>query len=170
MSEDWKKLRELAEAATPGPWKHRQVPHPNGEVHYDTVRDCYGGPVAYDSDAHEADFREQDAAFIAAANPQAVIALLDALRGAKAVRDTAVRLYDQLGEELEQIVGGDGTSLDRLRRLEQQLAAITAARDEACDIAGRRLECNYGHLAHHSREVGERIATLRLVGTTKEGV
>lgn len=42
-------------------------------------------------------------------------------------RDTAIRLYDQLGEELEQIVGGDSTSLERLRRLERERDAYRAA-------------------------------------------
>jgi DNA repair exonuclease SbcCD ATPase subunit len=107
-------------------------------------------------------------AFQDAANPQAVIALLDALRGAKAVRDTAVRLYDQLGEELEQIVGGDGTSLDRLRRREQQLAEMTKARDEACEIA----ETLSTYVPKFPAVGGptmtdKRIATLRKVGGDK---
>lgn len=52
-------------------------------------------------------------------------------RGAAAVRDTAVRLYDHVGEKLEQVVGGDGTSAERLQRL---VTERDAARTELRDV------------------------------------
>lgn len=76
MTVDTKRLRELAEAATPGPW----------EDYYETgIRPCV---MAYDENdkglrtlrSYIADTQfPQDKAFIAAANPQAIIALIDEL-------------------------------------------------------------------------------------------
>ena len=69
-------LEELAKAATPGPWEY-----------------IFGGPTQYEdgewyeptesgvrSDVWESDFPHADAEFIAAANPQTVLALISALR------------------------------------------------------------------------------------------
>ena len=59
---DLAELRRLAEAATPGPWEADGL---------EVCQHCYGGsarPIE----------RDEDAAFIAAANPSVVLALLDA--------------------------------------------------------------------------------------------
>ena len=73
-------LRRLARAATPGPWE---------DVH----------PNADDEDAVAWKVREPDAAFIAAANPQAVLALLDELDALRAVRE--VRDREKFNEGVE---------------------------------------------------------------------
>ena len=79
---DLAELRRLAEAATPGPWEadglevcqHWSLPEPwravvNAEI------TC--GPYCYGGSARPIE-RDEDAAFIAAANPSVVLALLDA--------------------------------------------------------------------------------------------
>ena len=77
MTDD--ELRRLAEAATPGPWKvERDDPSPD-------VHDATGSVIA--TTMHSDLSRMEDghnAAFIAAANPAAVLALLDRLRAAEA--------------------------------------------------------------------------------------
>lgn len=78
---DLDKLRELAEAATPGPWEadHREVsqhwtrPEPRQTVashEVDCMAYCYGG-------TGRGIERPEDAEFIAAANPAAVTDLID---------------------------------------------------------------------------------------------
>lgn len=66
---DYADLRRLAEAATPGPWF-----------------DDYGKIGAGDSGIGEMD-RSDDAAYIAAASPDVVLALLDRLDGLRAALD-----------------------------------------------------------------------------------
>lgn len=78
MIPDLPHLRELAEKATPGPWKHEsgQIDGPNyAEVvapgRVECMAYCYGGSSTIEWE------RDVDAEFIAAANPETVIALLD---------------------------------------------------------------------------------------------
>lgn len=106
---DRARLRELAEAATPGPWPamtwygsedggHAAIgPH---HVAQDEEDDGYnngreddapGGPVE--------DRAMRDAAFIADANPTAVLALLDALDRAEAERDGSIAEVERLKAE-----------------------------------------------------------------------
>lgn len=194
MSVDTKRLRELAEAATPGEWKQQRFPYRN-EIHGpewpictvndDDERRPLIGPADDPTPMHG----EADASFIAAANPQTVIALLDeverldaALDEEIAERDARLKqiddIADVLGDEGEwtnlhdrgfaacQLASGAVAEVESLRDetkrlhqmlaveratveqvmvtqrseralLEHQLAAMTKARDEACDIAER---------------------------------
>jgi len=83
--DDRKRLRELAERATPGPWEYV----PTGpDRSADFVRAELGSTVA--------DFggyppSPADAAFIAAANPTAVLELLDDMEILRAIKDAEVR-------------------------------------------------------------------------------
>lgn len=95
MTCDTKKLRELANAATPGPW----------DDYYETgIRPCV---MAYDENdkglrtlrSYIADTQfPQDRAFIAAANPQAIIALIDELEEA---RELVADMFNQSCAELK---------------------------------------------------------------------
>ena len=97
---DLAELRRLAEAATPGPWEadglevcqHWSLPEPwravvNAEI------TC--GPYCYGGSARPIE-RDEDAAFIAAANPSVVLALLDAA----AERDALAAKVERLTGEL----------------------------------------------------------------------
>jgi hypothetical protein len=138
--------KELSERATPGEWLHRQVIC-NGEVRYDTVRGPEGQPIAYDSDSHEADFIERDAAFIAASRT-AVPALLAEVW----------RL--QLG------MGALDVELNRQRIMAKghlaEIARLKSLCREACDLAdtaARFLSPLYRSKFY--RRDGARIAAIR---------
>lgn len=86
-TEKYAELRKLAEAATPGPWEsddttvsqHWSRPEPWLDVVNDEIACmayCYGGSVRPIE-------RPEDAAYIAAANPTAVLELLDRLEAAE---------------------------------------------------------------------------------------
>ena len=66
-------LRRLAEAATPGPWRTSKAD--------DTAIMSFDNDVAHTVGIYEveAETMEADAAYIAAANPAAILALLDRL-------------------------------------------------------------------------------------------
>lgn len=94
MSEriDHNELRKLAEAATPGPWEWEEPSddlYPVGDESLVTAwneEDGYPKSVVtswgYDADGVTAS--AEDRAFIAAANPKALLALLDELAEARA--------------------------------------------------------------------------------------
>lgn len=67
---DLKELRRLAIQATPGPWK----------ANYCEIRDTADKMIIYDEGGHSS----EDAAYIAAANPAVILALLDRVERAEA--------------------------------------------------------------------------------------
>lgn len=79
-------LEAIAKAATPGPWG--RAPDP---CHYDTLSTIVGnchriaeiGGVSVDE-------QDANAAYIAAANPETVLALIEMIRALEAERDAAV--------------------------------------------------------------------------------
>lgn len=80
-SDTLSKLRDLAGKATPGPWSCEGIYESmRGSPDYAHIHTAaHNVPIAY------VDHREEDAAFIAAANPAVVLALLDRLSAAEAV-------------------------------------------------------------------------------------
>jgi hypothetical protein len=100
MTVDVDKLAELARAATPGPWTYEdgcyeppkaddEFPDSSG---YDDMANVYGAPVEVGTPTRPVQEvprlaylpSNADAAFIAAANPAAVLELLERLRAAEA--------------------------------------------------------------------------------------
>jgi hypothetical protein len=214
---DTKRLRELAELATPGPWTHdvdcfgpddeidAVVSNANVDLLFTSGTDIalHRGSGAAWTDEDDAKRDRQwaqarasqayaDAAFIAAASPTAVLALLDEIERLRAeCRDGYQRRLDAADAAIIQVVvdvlsggraGSDDVPLDisaewarvvrairmqvvlrhraekQLAERDSQLAAMTAARDEACEIAKRLagLECDSG--------AEDRIAELWKVG------
>ena len=92
-------LERLAKAATPGPWKACGTVEQIGGDYKDIIPTsvscmayCYGGSADRAED--------KDLIFIAAANPSAVISLIDRLKKAEAERDAlAAELVELEGQE-----------------------------------------------------------------------
>jgi hypothetical protein len=148
---DYDELRRLAEAATPGPWQ-------TDDANRTWVSASMPLLVVADCDVNATDDRKPNAAFIAAVNPQTVLALLDAL----AAKDAALKRYvqtvaDTLHYDMKAILSDTPE-----HRMKQQLSAMTAARDEACD--GWRQFVMHDPTATRAREWLERINQLRGVG------
>jgi hypothetical protein len=197
MTIDTKKLRELAEAATPGPWVEiERCDNASADEACGVTskqRTKYGHIVGiFQSDARDEcshPVSKANAAFIAAANPQTVIALLDEVESLRDVKnhDAHARCGwnpedgDGVMVAKKILTSGrmTGEDVGRICRahleLREQLTAMTKARDEACDIAMKLRVVDFGdrQYTRHVKPTPEdqqRIATLRLVGTTKEGV
>jgi hypothetical protein len=117
-----KKLRELAEAATPGPWYHCQPfqrvekqrtihgPVPAQRVDFvSTCKEPVHKEVVLPMQGREANIKSENMAFIAAINPQHLIALLDLVELQHTLlRETglewrrikeALATYDKLNQE-----------------------------------------------------------------------
>lgn len=80
---DHAELKRLAEGATPGPWTTCV------RMGGDAIVDAPSRPVARIDYRRDEASRYAEAAFIAAANPAVVLALLSEIEGLKAERDTA---------------------------------------------------------------------------------
>ena len=108
MTIDTSKLRELALAATPGPWEAADAgSYDNGKTVIDEhfVRRP-GDDVAIAADILDpetCDPSKANAAYIAAANPQAVLDLLDEIERINAVRREAQARVAELTTELQKM-------------------------------------------------------------------
>jgi hypothetical protein len=102
---DLDKFADLARAATPGPWTSDDgdfddTPREDGIVGYDDMANVYGAPVEVGTAARPVQEvarlaylpSNADAAFIAAANPQEILELVERMRAAEnIVRDLAAK-------------------------------------------------------------------------------
>ena len=110
-------LRQLAEAATPGPW----YAHENGTIWRRPIKDLYqyGGGVAGDKSIasaskgwHDENAKgypvEANAAYIAAANPAAILALLDTIDAQRKLLERAETVlsasYGDFYDEIFEVV------------------------------------------------------------------
>jgi Cft2 family RNA processing exonuclease len=128
-------LREAAEKATYGEWhvdSHTKIDKWFG-LYDSSNRGIEICKFDYDDVDHEQ--ADDNARFIAACNPAAILQLLDA-------RQNAVAALDE-------------KCIENMR-LRTELEAMTTARDEACEIASR--------LAGSSDAFDERLSALRSVG------
>ena len=103
-------LRRLAEAATPGPWEaFGAVDGRRGERWLGVTTDMRATESARAGDVFAAqDCTRQDALFIAAANPAAVLALLDHLAHMREARDNARAERDALRTWQERVAVAAG--------------------------------------------------------------
>lgn len=97
MTVDTKKLREFAEAATPGPWKASGWHHEKFDGNHE-VKSLTGNEWVCETNVSR--LYEENAAFIAAADPQTVIGLLDKLAAMTAARDEACDHWEEYAEDV----------------------------------------------------------------------
>ena len=102
---DIAELRRLAEAATPGPWEaFGAVDGRRGERWLGVTTDMRATESARAGDVFAAqDCTRQDALFIAAANPAAVLGLLDHLAHMREARDNARAEVERLTAMVEAV-------------------------------------------------------------------
>ena len=126
------KLRALAEAATPGPWTFEQP-----ECLYESI----WAPNPAEPDAlYDIPRNAEDQRFIAAANPAAVLSILDELAHIRRLAEEACDLANDVINEFE---------LARIRRLAE----------EACELAREGYSRGWNKLDRRDAET--RIAAIR---------
>lgn len=148
MTLDLAKLRALAEAATPGPWKHY-----HGEV-VQLTDAGKGYPLDYYQDSADVvgidgdgDLRmsDPDGDFIAAANPKTVLSLIDECESASMAGQFMETQRDQMRAERD----AARADLARVRRLAE----------EACELASEGYSRGWDGL--DQRDAETRIAAIR---------
>ena len=101
LTPDLAELRRLAEAATQGPWDYYR-PHPNYRA-YAVDRVMPGGYLGEDVATTGDVCAEENGAYIAAANPAAVLGLLDRLAHMTEARDNARAEVERLAAKVERV-------------------------------------------------------------------
>ncbi|EOW4973699.1 ead/Ea22-like family protein [Salmonella enterica] len=140
MTIDKQALREAAEKATPGPWEMEQ------ENIWFTDEDGYTKHLAYVQQGDDVDDKQDhyNTAFIAAANPATMLALLDEnlqlQREKDATEAVALALRDDMRQAREK--------LEAAERSMAEQSAIVAAAEKLVRCKGRyHSELNYRALA-----------------------
>ena len=102
---DTNELRQLAEAATPGPWKVGQYLGSPRQfvIHMDVGDKGRGSDIAFTSASFDNDETIANASLIAAANPAAINELLDRLEAAEKERD-ALRAELEARKKQESVI------------------------------------------------------------------
>jgi hypothetical protein len=157
---DLDELRKLAKVATPGPWHF----HQDDGTALDISEVCIPRPEEEDVDLSIASLLEdRDGAFIAAANPQVILELIERVREAEAERDAALARIAELERELTLLQVPEGypkrpsarawaAILDRANVAEARIAELEAE----LEVAMRpHSECE-----RSGAEAGERIVDL----------
>lgn len=124
-ADDRKKLRELAEKATPGPWSVVDTPWGNGDWIVQGTGDPHGRRPICDlqmidpGDEWDDGQDDANATFIAAANPDAVKALLDQVERLERERDEAIGAGRSRAEAARLLAGQESRLRGRIERLER---------------------------------------------------
>ncbi|MBS2441140.1 ead/Ea22-like family protein, partial [Salmonella enterica subsp. enterica serovar Typhimurium] len=165
MNIDKRALREVAERATQGPWEMEQ------ENIWFTDEDGYTKHLAYVEQGDDVDDKQDhyNTAYIAAANPATMLALLDEniqlQREKDAMEAVALALRDDMRQSREKLEAAE-RSIAELERSETQLinerdAAESALADMYQAATGERPEwSNMFGFADAVDVVEERLATL----------
>ncbi|EBR4285877.1 ead/Ea22-like family protein [Salmonella enterica] len=162
MNIDKRALREVAERATQGPWEMEQ------ENIWFTDEDGYTKHLAYVEQGDDVDDKQDhyNTAYIAAANPATMLALLDEniqlQREKDAIEAVALALRDDMRQAREQLAAAEQErenwriSFDNERYRADKLAAALNAEREKLVMANRSLITQ--HIRANSAE--SRIAEL----------
>ncbi|HGZ0358299.1 TPA: ead/Ea22-like family protein [Enterobacter hormaechei] len=131
---DKRALREAAEKATPGRWEY----YPGNtsiEYNVDSMDEDQGSIVYVDSGDFTQKQTDLNGAFIAAANPATVLALLEELEAKEDQRANWFQMAQKLGDDLD-------AAEKRIAELEKSHAQVIQGRDHykrMCDEGFRRI-------------------------------
>ncbi|MCP6549066.1 ead/Ea22-like family protein [Klebsiella pneumoniae] len=112
------RMKAAAEKATPGPWYVHDKPCEDGNYGIDTSdKEFLAEAVVWWGFARQSIWREEDAKYIALANPANILALVEALEKAQQVDEELCRLLPPGVEYMDPPDGGDVTPLEGVRRM-----------------------------------------------------
>ncbi len=125
---DIEELRKLAQAATPGIWFHiqRGISRWHGERIEVDLNPICDFAMLQDCCVHEYDRAYENAAYIQAANPSAIIGLIDTIQAqAERIKELELDLDMQAGS-IEAVQAVNTRQAERIKELEGQLDDATA--------------------------------------------
>lgn len=143
-------LNAAAEKATPGPWYVHDKPCEDGNYGIDTSdKEFLAEAVIWWGFSRQSIWREEDAKYIALANPANILALVEALEKAQQVDEELCKLLPPGVEYMDPPDGGDVEPIEQVRRM------VADYRQRIAELR----EWNAG-LAQESFERQQRISEL----------
>ena len=165
MSTNKQALREAAEIATPGPWYVHDKPCEDGNYGIDTSdKEFLAEAVVWWGFARQSIWREEDAKFIAAANPATVLALLDELEAAEQTSAARLEAIDRTHKMFQR-------ERDRADAAEKRIADLEAREvvlPKAISVL-HRSDFIDAHRAIYAYPEAEVNAALAAAGITVKG-
>ena len=134
---DIEELRKLAQAATPGIWFHiqRGISRWHGERIEADLNPICDFAMLQDCCVHEYDRAYENAAYIQAANPSAIIGLIDTIQAqAERIKELELDLDVQAGS-IEAVKAVNARQAERIKELEAEIITRTSYGDEQTDFA-----------------------------------
>ncbi|EAA8863356.1 ead/Ea22-like family protein [Salmonella enterica subsp. enterica] len=143
MTIDKQALREAAEKATPGPWEMEQ------ENIWFTDEDGYTKHLVYVQQGDDVDDKQDhyNTAFIAAANPATMLALLDELDK----KQQYIKLRDQENEDIALTVGKLRVELEHYKSREERVTKLVLDNSTSWDVLYEKLEAAERRIANNER-------------------
>ena len=112
------RMKAAAEKATPGPWYVHDKPCEDGNYGIDTSdKEFLAEAVVWWGFARQSIWREEDAKYIALANPANILALVEALEKAQQVDEQLCKLLPPGVEYMDPPDGGDVEPIEQVRRM-----------------------------------------------------
>ena len=135
-------LKAAAEKATPGPWYVHDKPCEDGNYGIDTSdKEFLAEAVVWWGFARQSIWREEDAKYIALANPANILALVEALASEKRICATWRKTAEANSEKLEkaqQRIGKLEKKLTDHKRMNQEMAKAMLTPNDS-DAAGMEI-------------------------------
>ncbi|MDY8477333.1 ead/Ea22-like family protein [Escherichia coli] len=160
---DKRELREAAEKATPGPWEY----YPGNtsiEYNVDSMVEDQGSIVYVDSGDFTQKQTDLNGAFIAAANPATVLALLDE----RERNQQYIKRRDQENEEIALTVGKLRVELEAAKKRIAELEAREILLPERSSML-HRTDFHDDYQTVMAYKVSEVIAAIRAAGIRIKG-
>lgn len=139
---DHAELKRLAEGATPGPWNNSGRSVDDFDAECMMRMEWIANGAADDDDDLNANV-ENDAAFIAAANPAVVLALLSEIEGLKAERDEARASRKIISGGAMDMGAMYASACERADEAERQLSALRTQAPDSWRPEADELLCRW---------------------------
>ena len=137
------RMKAAAEKATPGPWYVHDKPCEDGNYGIDTSdKEFLAEAVVWWGFARQSIWREEDAKYIALANPANILALVEALEKAQQVDEELCKLLPPGAEYMDPPDGGDVTPLEGVRRM------VADYRQRIAELESRTVKMPHRNLGH----------------------
>ncbi|STR23998.1 ead/Ea22-like family protein [Klebsiella oxytoca] len=160
------RMKAAAEKATPGPWYVHDKPCEDGNYGIDTSdKEFLAEAVVWWGFARQSIWREEDAKYIALANPANILALVEALEKAQRANAAQDDHINQQQDRIDQLEKGHQEAVKQINSWRRMAKQNIAEREK--DIS--ELEAARGRIA----ELESRTVTVKLpelcVGVVQDG-
>ncbi|HBR1814048.1 TPA: ead/Ea22-like family protein [Klebsiella quasipneumoniae subsp. similipneumoniae] len=168
-------LKAAAEKATPGPWYVHDKPCEDGNYGIDTSdKEFLAEAVVWWGVVRQSIWREEDAKYIALANPANILALVEALASEKRICATWRKTAEANSEKLEKAQQQTTESENRVRKQNRHICELfddnTALRQRIAELESRTVKLPDGWQFEECEIEGCENGAIFSVGTGSRNI